>query len=173
MKGVGPRFRAKRGRRTRLLALRFPTYSIPTSIPISKRTTLQINCKQNMAPSFEFKSPRGSSDDVVGTLVFAERENPKHAIEKPYNMRFDPGNGLARSNMEYETRKIKLQDLRSKNFNFDQHGLEMVEHQSAMQYEDFENAMMVEDIYLSEVAAMLEKLLNVHDVYIFEYVVSD
>lgn len=125
-----------------------------------------------MAPPTTLYSPRELSDDIVGTLVFAERENPKHAVEKPYNMRFDPGNGLARSNMEYETQKVKLHDLRYKDFNFDQHGLQMVEHQSTMQYEDFANATMVEDIYLSEVATMLEKLLNVHDVYIFEYVVS-
>ncbi len=46
-------------------------------------------------------------------------------------MRFEPGNGVPRSNMKYElVRDVCIHDLRSSNFEFEQDGLQVVDLES-------------------------------------------
>ena len=92
--------------------------------------------------------------------------------EKPFSLRFTPPEGFPRANIKLERHDIDIRDVREKrNLTFGKDGAAVLEFNSKMIYEDYDDENVVQDVYLKEVSNFLKKFLGAQHVQIFEHTV--
>lgn len=95
-------------------------------------------------------------------------------LEKPYLLAFEPPEGISKSNMTLrEHDDVLVEDIRGREHEsiFGETGYAVLNFQSQMQYEDFDDEKKVNHIYLREVAENLKAFLGAMRVQIYEHLV--
>jgi len=108
--------------------------------------------------------------DVIHTTAQFLSQNDLHKTEKPYALRFSPPEGFPRQSTKLEEHKIKVQDVRKLGpLSFAKEGCTVLNFQSVMKYDDFDDEEKVKRVYLREVANNLKDFFGASKVQIFEH----
>lgn len=93
--------------------------------------------------------------------------------EKPYSLRYTPPDGFPRSNITLERHEIAVHDIRPviHERTFKKDGCAVMNLDSQMKYEDWDDEIKIKGVYLAEVADSLCKALDACNVQIFEHTV--
>lgn len=112
---------------------------------------------------------------VVHTTTHFLKRDELYDTEKPYSLRFTPPEGFPRANIKLERHDIDIHDVRkeAKDFVFGRDGVEIIDFESTMAYEDYDNDGTVKEVLLKEVANRLKTFLGAQHVQIFEHTVSE
>ena len=110
---------------------------------------------------------------IWSKMYFLARR-PKYAKEKPYSMRYYPGDIVPQSNVEREEHTILFTDIRHHldNCSLDRKGFELMLVDTSMAYEDFADNEMVRNIYIREVESTLKERLGATHVIGLDFAVS-
>lgn len=110
---------------------------------------------------------------VIHTSMHFLKQDELYAIEKPYSLRFTPPDGFPAANIKLDKRDIDIHDLRNnaKSLTFERDGVSVLEFESSMTYEDYDDDEIVKEILLKEVANLLKDFLAAQHVQIFEHTV--
>jgi hypothetical protein len=94
--------------------------------------------------------------------------------ERPYCLKFEPPEGLRRTNIQAEYREHIIEDIRGheEDFNMDKNGFALVPFHTRMTFEDFESEDKILAVYMPEVAGVIQRLVGAFRVQVFEYVAS-
>ncbi|KAJ5697886.1 hypothetical protein N7488_011570 [Penicillium malachiteum] len=97
---------------------------------------------------------------VEASMYFLQRD-PKYDNEKPYSLRFSPGNSLARSNILRERHEIKVHNMRDvPDLGIDDYGFEILPFSSTLTYSDFATEGNITGRFLPEMARKLRDHLK-------------
>ena len=110
---------------------------------------------------------------VEGKIYFLTRLL-KYVNEKPYTLRYRPDNedGLPQTNIERTIQPIDFHDLRAPpDLPYESCGFKVVNLDSAMQYEDYEESTKVETIHVREVEACIKAALAAESAEVLDHVV--
>lgn len=114
---------------------------------------------------------------VPGTnaTVYYFRRHPLYEQVKPYLIDYEVENGFPRTNIIPEPHEVFIQNLRGaeSSFSFDENGFAVLEMQSAMEYEDFDDKAKIKDVYLGEISSCLLRYFNARAVHIFDFAVRN
>jgi hypothetical protein len=100
-----------------------------------------------------------------------KRDEP-YEVKKPYSLRFAPPEGIPRANIKLENHSIDIHDVRgSRSLSFVKDGFAVLDFDSKMKYDDFDDEEIVKEIFLLEVADMLKSFLGAQHVQIFEHTI--
>ena len=93
-------------------------------------------------------------------------------VDKPYSLRFAPPEGFPSANIKLENHSIDIHDVRgSRSLTFARDGFAVLDFNSKLTYEDYDDDKVVKNTFLLEVADALKKLLNAQHVQIFEHTI--
>lgn len=112
---------------------------------------------------------------VVGRFNFIKRLGLYKTI-KPYSIAIEieswSGN-VPRSNFQQDSVDVSVEDIRGREdqFTFDQNGFALLEFNSSMMYEDFEDTRKLEDLYAQELGACLLQYFEAKSVRVFSILV--
>jgi len=110
------------------------------------------------------------SDSTVHADIHFLAEDELYEEEKPYSLRYEPEGDYARTNINIEKHEgIEIHDLRGLEFSFEKNGFTVMNLESKMKYEDWDDPEKVVEIYLREVSSSLKKLLGARHVQIFDH----
>ncbi|KAG4420758.1 hypothetical protein IFR04_006144 [Cadophora malorum] len=110
---------------------------------------------------------------VEGKIYFLTRLL-KYVNEKPYTLRYRPDNedGLPQTNIERTIQPIDFHDLRAPpDLPYESCGFKVVNLDSAMQYEDYEESTKVETIHVREVEACIKAALAAESAEVLDHVI--
>ena len=110
---------------------------------------------------------------VVHTTTHFLKRDKLYDTEKPYSLRFTPPDGFPRANIKLDKHDIDIHDVRknAKNLIFERDGATVLDFESRMTYEDYDNDGTVRKVLLKEVANHLKTFLAAQHVQIFEHTV--
>ncbi|KAI4624820.1 uncharacterized protein J4E87_005301 [Alternaria ethzedia] len=111
---------------------------------------------------------------MIETSMHFLQRSDLYSTVKPYSLRFEPPDGFERSNIKLERREdLKIEDARPNinNFTLEEQGFKIVNMESKMRYEQFEDDAKIVQVYLSEIADTIRELLGAAHVQIFEHTV--
>lgn len=113
------------------------------------------------------------STETLQTSVYFLKRNNLYNEEKPYSLRFTPPENFPRSNITLEKHDVTIRNIRPtlKTLSFEKDGLTIMNLESRMSYDDFDNEEKLINIYLREVADSLCAFLGAVHVQIFEHTV--
>lgn len=129
-----------------------------------------------------------ATDPLTTTAHFLEPSS-LYQTQKPYSLRFDPPPGFPRKNTQLKEHQIRVRDVRPQRKNrtgdgpneesesdevvkgctWAEHGCEILELKSGVQYEGFGDEEWIKRVYLKEVANVLKDFLRAQKVQIFEH----
>jgi hypothetical protein len=108
--------------------------------------------------------------DIIRTTAHFLAQNDLYETEKPYSLRFPPPEGFPRQSTKLEEHEIDVQDVRKSGpLSFAVEGCTVLNLQSSMEYDDYDDEEKVKDIYLREVANRLREFFGASKVQIFEH----
>ena len=115
-------------------------------------------------------STTGEGNHQVASFLYLEPD-PRHEKEKPYKLRYEPGEGIPRSNMSNEKQDgIVVRDVRNEEQeSLAERGYTWVKLQSALSPDEFYDETKVKEIYYAELRELLQKLLNPKRIEILEH----
>lgn len=118
-----------------------------------------------------FQNASNSDQTVIGKINFLSR-SPIYDTVKPYTLRYRPAGDISQTNVERTLHEVKLHDMRKeKGLSYDKDGFIMASMESCLQYEDYEDAKMVEDVHQKEVMDVVRTALDAKSVEVLDYVV--
>lgn len=103
-------------------------------------------------------------DDTCDRPTLAEvyyiAKDPRHEIEKPYSLYYDPDDGIPRTNVTNEARLIEIHNARSigRNITYKDFGFAALSFRSALLSDDFYQRDIVVDVYYGECKKLLRTL---------------
>jgi hypothetical protein len=110
--------------------------------------------------------------EVARSNAYFLKRDELYEVEKPYSLRFTPPEGIPRANIKLENHSIDVHDIRgSRSLSFTKDSFAILDFNSKMKYEDFEDEERVREIFLLEVADMLKGFLRAQHVQIFEHTI--
>lgn len=113
--------------------------------------------------------PHQAQNTIRTKAHFLARDD-LYKTEKPYSLRFSPPAGFPRQSTKLEEHDIIARDARTLGpLDFTVEGCTVLDIQSSMSYEDYNNTDQIHKIYLNEVAIRLRKFFNASKVQIFEH----
>lgn len=110
-----------------------------------------------------------SSSKMTQTLHssthFLQR-GPLYETEKPYSLRFTPPEGFPRANINLERHDIAFHDIRDRKskLDFRRDGYTILDFESKMTYEDYDDDEVVKEVLLREIANELKEFLGARHV---------
>jgi hypothetical protein len=112
------------------------------------------------------------ADDPKTQIYFLKR-NKLYNEEKPYSLRFTPPEGFPRSNITLEKHDVTIRDVRPDidDLTFEKNGFTIMNLESQMSYDDYDEEEKLIEVYLREVADSLCAFLGAVHVQIFEHTV--
>lgn len=113
------------------------------------------------------------SKDVFSNLLFL-RKSELHNETKPYKLNYDPGDALPRTNTTNESCTVSIRDLRERlnQFSYDRNGFTVLDMESKLRPEDFDDLVLVKTVYYREVQALLLDFFGATRVEIMEHMVN-
>ena len=112
-----------------------------------------------------------AAGDVRTSLIFLKPDE-KHQHEKPYRLRYDPGEAIPRTNCEtQEQTNILVHDIRGaeENFTLDTHGFQVLKLESALLPEEFYDRERVKGVYYEELKELLKKTFGAERAEVLEH----
>jgi hypothetical protein len=102
-----------------------------------------------------------TKSDAKTTNVLYLKRDERYLYEKPYKLRYDPGEGISRTNCTNESKTIEVRSLRGNEnqLTLDEHGFTWLELHSALSSDEFYKAEQVEKVYYAELRHLLKELL--------------
>ncbi|KAL4939105.1 hypothetical protein BDV06DRAFT_225337 [Aspergillus oleicola] len=98
--------------------------------------------------------------------------NDLFAHEKPYSMRYDPGNGIPQANVIRERHELTIRSMRNGGpFLLNESGFQVINLNSSMAYDDFWDHEKIQAIYLEEVKKAMKDNLGAKHVHVLDYAV--
>jgi hypothetical protein len=113
-----------------------------------------------------------SREDVSASVFFLQRHDDYNTC-KPYQLEYHSPS-ILRSNLRSQKEDVLIKDLRGieSTFTFATNGFAVLELESEMSYEDYDNDDKVSGIYCREVAACLLSYMQAKSVQVYDYKVS-
>ena len=110
----------------------------------------------------------------VQTQVYFLKQDPKYDDEKPYSLRYTPPDGFPRANVLLECHDVMVEDIRPirDSLSIETNGFAIMNYNTAMCYDDFDDEDKVKTIYLRELSEALRTYLKATRVQIFEHTVT-
>lgn len=108
---------------------------------------------------------------VTASLFFLARL-PLYDLEKPFTLRYDPGHGLAASNVKSEEHEVEVHNMRLHELSYDACGFQYCKISSVMKYGDYAEERIIRQKHFPEVKACLKKALGASFVEIIDLAVS-
>lgn len=111
---------------------------------------------------------------AISDLWFLER-NVIYDTEKVYELKYDPPQGLPKSNMKLEKKPaISIQDIRGneRNYSFERNGFTIMNIGNNMAIDEYEDEGKLKENYFPKLAFAVRDLLKADRVQIFDYVVG-
>ena len=108
---------------------------------------------------------------VDGSMYFLSRDE-KYKQEKPYTLRYPPGDGLPQTNIDRTEYSIKFHNMRIERLVYDKCGFKLAYLQSQMKYEDYDDVAKVESIHIPEVTECVKQALKATSAEVLDYIVS-
>ena len=110
--------------------------------------------------------------DIHSPIHFLKRSEV-YDHEKPWGLHYSYSDwplGVERGNFICDERIVTVDDLRGKEhmFTFEKHGFAVIEMESSMSYDDFNNPNTIREIYCKELSACLIDYLGATTVQIFD-----
>jgi len=120
--------------------------------------------------SNQMSSTTVEGNHQVASFLYLEPD-PRHEKEKPYKLRYEPGEGIPRSNVSNEKQDgIVVRDVRNEEQeSLAERGYTWVNLQSALSPDEFYDETKVKEIYYAELRGLLQKLLNPKRIEILEH----
>ncbi|KAH7396720.1 putative CmcJ-like methyltransferase [Phaeosphaeria sp. MPI-PUGE-AT-0046c] len=109
--------------------------------------------------------------DVLTDLIFL-KPDPKYAHEKPYRLRYDPGEAIPRTNCETKVQKnVTIHDIRGKEAEYTLHrnGFQVARLDSKLKPDDFHDRAKVKSVYYPELKELLKQTLGAQRVEVLEH----
>ena len=108
--------------------------------------------------------------DIIHTTAHFLAQNDLYKTQKPYSLRFPPPEGFPRQSTKLEKHGIDVHDVRKLGpLSFKEEGCTVLNLQSSMKYEDYDDEDKVKEVYLREVASHLREFFGASKVQIFEH----
>ncbi|KAF2690725.1 hypothetical protein K458DRAFT_288137 [Lentithecium fluviatile CBS 122367] len=111
------------------------------------------------------------TDTIVTEIQFTVRD-PKHKREKPYDLRYEAGGAIPKTNARSESHQTKILNFRpfQNAQNFDEFGFSVESLSSAWTESMFDEKEKIKDLYYHEVESILRrKFPDATGVYILEH----
>lgn len=111
--------------------------------------------------------------DTSANLSYLVRDK-KHDEEKPYRLRYDPGEDLPRTNCVTKPQKdIRIHDFRGQEqlFSLENYGFTVAKLEPKLSLNEFYDSLKVKDVYYEQLKDLLKDLLRAKKVEILEHVV--
>lgn len=115
-----------------------------------------------------------AAGDVLTDLIFL-KPDPKYDHEKPYRLRYDPGDAIPRTNCETDVQKgIIVHDIRGREaeYTLNRNGFQVVRLDSKLTPDDFHDRAKVKAVYYQELKDLLKRTLGAKRVEVLEHGVS-
>jgi hypothetical protein len=113
-----------------------------------------------------------TAKDLQASLYFIAKD-PMYRKEKPYILKYASETIPITNYITNRVDKILIKDLRDieENFTFKQNGFAVLNLDSTMAYEDFQNEQKILGIYFNEVAEALLEYTHGVSVHLFDFLV--
>jgi hypothetical protein len=113
-----------------------------------------------------------ASQDIEATMYFLAHD-PVYDNIKPFFLQYFTSDGKPRNNVIQEDVSVPISDIRGKEnkFTFSRNGFAILDLQSKMTYEDFEDAHKIEELYCEELAQCLLHYFHAESIQFFDRVV--
>ncbi|THX10073.1 hypothetical protein D6D13_05583 [Aureobasidium pullulans] len=110
---------------------------------------------------------------VIESDMYFLENDPMYGEEKPYSMRFYPGDVCPQSNIKRSKQRVVFNDMRTQEskMQLDECGFEVLPMRSHMEYEDFGDRIKIENVYLKELAEAIKQRLGATYVHVIEHTV--
>ncbi|AEO67444.1 uncharacterized protein THITE_2088932 [Thermothielavioides terrestris NRRL 8126] len=109
------------------------------------------------------------SESVHATMYFLQRSSI-YDEEKPYSLRFPPGDGLAQSNILREAHLIQVASMRGRSdLRLETCGFEVMAFSSPLSYEDYEDANKIAHVLLPALCRKLKQHLSAQHVVALDF----
>ncbi|KAI9733661.1 MAG: hypothetical protein M1834_003263 [Cirrosporium novae-zelandiae] len=110
--------------------------------------------------------------ELQAAMHFLTRD-PLFDSEKPYSMRYPPQGDLPQSNIKREKHLLEIHNMRQRldDLKFEQCGFGMMNMDSDMSYDDFNDGSKITSVYLQEIGEAMKRTLNAKHVYVIDYAV--
>lgn len=110
---------------------------------------------------------------AVETSMYFLEKSSKYDAEKPYSLRFPPGDDLAQSNILTEEHRIRVDSMRGRNdLALETSGFEVMSFTSHLTYRDFENPDKIAHGLLPAMCRKLKEHLKARHVVAIDFSVS-
>ncbi|KAF2108839.1 methyltransferase [Lophiotrema nucula] len=106
--------------------------------------------------------------DISGAIHFLARI-PLYDTVKPFDISYNPGNGLPASNFQGELHRVTVRDMRKYDLPYEQCGFRICSLDSAMKYEDYDHEATIKDVHFPEVESCVKEAMNASFVKIFNF----
>jgi hypothetical protein len=111
------------------------------------------------------------SQTVQGSIYFLSRNSLYNTV-KPYTLRYRPTDSLPQTNVERNLHTIQIHDMRHEpNLVYEECGFCVVELNSVMSYDDYDDAEKVESMHQKEVGDAVKRALGAKCVDVVDFVV--
>lgn len=116
---------------------------------------------------------RSTMSKVIESDMYFLENDPIYGEEKPYSMRFYPGDVCPQSNIKRSKQRVVFNDMRTQEskMQLDECGFEVLPMRSHMEYEDFGDRIKIENVYLKELAEAIKQRLGATYVHVIEHTV--
>lgn len=117
-------------------------------------------------------SPEYTMERASTTINFIQKDE-LYLEEKPYLLTYEAPHGFPRTNIKLDERVIAVEDVRGheNEFTINKNGFTIMQVNTKLSYEDFNDDDLVKQVYLKEVAEALKSLLGASRVQVFEHIV--
>lgn len=113
-----------------------------------------------------------NAEDLQVEMFFLSREEMYQTI-KPYSMRYPPQGDFPQSNIKREKHSLDIRTMRDEEscLNFDDCGFGIMNLDSKMRYEDFEDRARINSLYAKEICQALKSHLKATHVRVLNFAV--
>jgi hypothetical protein len=110
-----------------------------------------------------------------GSLCYLKYD-PIFETEKPFFIRFpvDDYVGAKQTNLEFDFYDVSIEDIRGREdqFKFDIHGFELIEFNSSLKHDDFNDFRHNNNVYIQEIEDHFKKKMGFAFVEVYDLLVS-
>ncbi|CZT11149.1 uncharacterized protein RCO7_05576 [Rhynchosporium graminicola] len=113
------------------------------------------------------------SRHILAATVYYCTRHRLYTTVKPYLIDYEDLSDFPRTNIIPEPHTVSISDIRGLEaaFNFENNGFAVVQMESAMQYQDFDDLEKIRNVYCAEIASCLLQYFEAQEVHIFDFAV--
>ncbi|KAK3328635.1 hypothetical protein B0T19DRAFT_196139 [Cercophora scortea] len=114
------------------------------------------------------------TDNAIESSMWYLERAPLYDTEKPYSMRYEPGDGIPQTNFVKIKQPITVKSMRQPGagpFHLNECGFQLIELASSLPYDGFWDNDKVQQVYIPEVKEALKRSLGAKYVVVLDYAV--